>query len=152
MRGYTAIIASPERKDVVSIADDVPSLATSSSNHGNHNMTTGLLDFAIIGFEKTGTTFLLKALGAHPEVLMPYKHSNLSKKICTETDSGKDTILDWLSERAGPHVGPKHGIKCSGLIQKTLAIEHLADISDETKLIVGVRHPIPWFESFYNYR
>eukprot|EP00571_Detonula_confervacea_P015012 CAMPEP_0172308972 /NCGR_PEP_ID=MMETSP1058-20130122/9409_1 /TAXON_ID=83371 /ORGANISM="Detonula confervacea, Strain CCMP 353" /LENGTH=122 /DNA_ID=CAMNT_0013021511 /DNA_START=27 /DNA_END=392 /DNA_ORIENTATION=+ len=54
------------------------------------------LDFAVVGFEKTGTTFLLKALGDHPEIIMPAKHSELSKRVCSRKDSGKTKLLSWL--------------------------------------------------------
>jgi len=130
-----------------------------------------ILDFAIVGFEKTGTTFLLKALGSHPEVVMPIKHSELSKKLCVKKDSGKVVLLDWLNEQHDKdvilrdsrelisdtskqlhHSILKHGMKCSDLLRKSLAIENLAELSDQTRLIIGLRHPVLWFQSLYNYR
>lgn len=146
-------------------SSSLPFTTTSSSHstsNGNINNTTeGVLDFAIIGFEKTGTTFLLSALGSHPEVTMPIKHSELSKRICTKREHGKTALVDWLnggheeesSSSSLDSSNLKHGIKCSDLIvQKTLAIERMAEISDQTKLIVGVRHPVLWYQSLYNYR
>ena len=144
------------------ISTDGASSPSDSTSNGNINNTTeGVLDFAIVGFEKTGTTFLLSALGSHPEVTMPIKHSELSKRICTKREHGLPTLVDWLnggdekenSSRSLISSNLKHGIKCSDLIvQKTLAIERMAEISDQTKLIIGVRHPVLWYQSLYNYR
>lgn len=180
----------------ISITVDAPSmsLVTSSdsndntnsySNDDNINITqdtqqpTPTLDFAIIGFEKTGTTTLLKALSLHPEIIMPMKHSELSKRICTKRDSGRIELQNWLnSNYSNDQLGnsadivdyatehrqimgsssssstgvKKHGIKCSDLITKTLALENIATISNQTKLIIGLRHPVHWFQSLYNYR
>ena len=69
------------------IDDEWLPLRASTAVLNNNNTTTStyrsetILDFAIVGFEKTGTTFLLKALGSHPEVVMPIKHSELSKRL-----------------------------------------------------------------------
>ena len=169
------------RRDTISsdsistIIDDewLPLKASAINVNNNTTISTKserILDFAIVGFEKTGTTFLLKALGSHPEVVMPVKHSELSKKLCVKKDSGKVVLLDWLNEQHDKEVILrdsrelasdtnkqqrrilKHGMKCSDLLRKSLAIENLADLSDQTRLIVGLRHPVLWFQSLYNYR
>jgi len=154
------------------IDDEWLPLKSSAINVNNAaTVSTGetILDFAIVGFEKTGTTFLLKALGSHPEVAMPIKHSELSKQLCVKKDSGKVVLLNWLNEQHDKdvilrdsrelvsdnkqqHRILKHGMKCSDLLRKSLAIENLADLSDQTKLIIGLRHPVLWFQSLYNYR
>lgn len=128
-----------------------------NNNAAIYTRSERILDFAIVGFEKTGTTFLLKALSSHPEVVMPIKHSELSKKLCVKKDSGKVVLLDWLNEQHDKevilrdsrelisdtnkqqHRILKHGMKCSDLLRKSLAIENLADLSDQTRLIVGLR-------------
>ena len=161
---------------ISTIIDDewLPLKASAINVHNNTTTSTRserILNFAIVGFEKTGTTFLLKALGSHPEVVMPIKHSELSKKLCVKKDSGKVVLLDWLNEQHDKdvilrdsrelvsdtnkqlqHSILKHGMKCSDLLRKSLAIENLADLSDQTKLIIGLRHPVLWFQSLYNYR
>ena len=160
---------------ISTIIDDEWLPLKASAINVNNNATTStrsenILDFALVGFEKTGTTFLLKALSSHPEVVMPVKHSELSKKLCVKKDSGKVVLLDWLNEEHAKdvvlrdsrelvsdnkqlqHSILKHGMKCSDLLRKSLAIENLADLSDQTKLIIGLRHPVLWFQSLYNYR
>lgn len=170
------------RRDTISsdtihtIIDDewlpLKATAVTINNNTTTSTTERILDFAIIGFEKTGTTFLLKALSSHPEVAMPIKHSELSKKLCVKKESGKVVLLDWLNEQQYDNDGILredrellsdnnmkqqhsiliHGMKCSDLLRKSLAIENLADLSDQTRLIIGVRHPVLWYESLYNYR
>ena len=53
----------------------------------------------------------------------------------------------------------RYGIKFPGAIkskgrgsESLRFIEQLNPEGTETKLLVGMRHPVRWFESFYNYR
>ena len=108
------------------------------------------LDFAVIGFPKTGTTFLLKVLGSHAEIEMP------SKEFCDiNKDDGVAQMKNWLqSVQSNLNASPplRYGIKCPVMVRTTHSITNLVKMSDRTRLIVGVRHPVRWFESFYNYR
>lgn len=109
------------------------------------------LDFAIIGFPKTGTTFLLDVLGQHPEIVMP------PSEFCQiHSVTGANETLDWMQtvQSSSPSRSANfvYGIKCPSMVRNTNAIENLAEMSDKTRLVVGVRHPVKWFESFYNYR
>ena len=98
-------------------------------------------DFGIIGFPKTGTTFLLDVLGKHPEISMP------TRETCT--NSGIDAAQQSKDERTP---STRYGFKCPQMIRETALLEKFAPISNETRLVVGVRHPVLWFESFYNFR
>ena len=98
-------------------------------------------DFGIIGFPKTGTTFLLDMLGKHPEVSMP------TRETCK--NSGIDAAQQSKDERTPT---TRYGFKCPQMIRTTALLEQFAPISNETRLVVGVRHPVLWFESFYNFR
>ena len=98
-------------------------------------------DFGIIGFPKTGTTFLLDVLGKHPEVSMP------TRETCK--NSGIDAAQQSKDERTPT---TRYGFKCPQMIRTTALLEQFAPISNETRLVVGVRHPVLWFESFYNFR
>jgi hypothetical protein len=106
------------------------------------------LDFAVIGFPKSGTSFLLEVLGMHPEITMP------SKEFCDiHHDNGDKLFMRWIKNQSALHPsGQKYGIKCPTMIRVTNAIDNLMKVSDQTRLVVGVRHPVLWFQSFYNYR
>jgi hypothetical protein len=108
-----------------------------------------------------GTTFLLEVLGNHPEITMPVKHSEDSTNICFKTQEGKESLKRWIhqqqqtqqqQQQSDKSIATKYGVKCSGMIRKPLGIENFANLATTTKIIVGVRHPVDWFQSNYNYR
>jgi hypothetical protein len=45
----------------------------------------------------------------------------------------------------------KFGLKCPGVLYRS-DIQLYRQFFPRTKLIVGLRHPVSWFESFYNYQ
>ena len=107
-----------------------------------------------------GTTFLLEVFGNHPEITMPVKHSPDADKICVRKEEGKETLKRWIQRQQeerqqlsslAASAAMKYGVKCSEMIRKPLGIENWADVSS-ANLIVGVRHPVEWFQSNYNYR
>lgn len=94
---------------------------------------------------------------------MPVKHSPDAANICVRKEEGKETLQRWIQHHhheqqqqqqssATSSNRMKYGVKCSEMIRKPLGIEHWADISPNANLIVGVRHPVEWFQSNYNYR
>ena len=91
---------------------------------------------------------------------MPVKHSPDADKICVRKEEGKETLKRWIlrqqeerkqSTSLVTSATMKYGVKCSEMIRKPLGIENWADVSS-ANLIVGVRHPVEWFQSNYNYR
>merc|ERR1712076_12701 len=46
----------------------------------------------------------------------------------------------------------KRGIKCPSLLYNDHFHQIYSDFYPKTDLIVGVRHPVSWFQSYYNYR
>ncbi|KAL7516637.1 hypothetical protein ACHAWX_001628 [Stephanocyclus meneghinianus] len=107
------------------------------------------LDFALIGFPKTGTTFLLEVLGRHPEITMP------PTEFCQiHHENGNKELINWMKNTTAVQSlqRQKYGIKCPSMIRMTNAIENVMKASNQTRLVVGVRHPVLWFQSFYNYR
>lgn len=109
------------------------------------------VDFAVIGFAKTGTTFLLRILGNHPDVIMDkHEFGGILK------EDGVERTMAWLqnvSNTVDPKLPPKqYGIKNPAMIRTMNGIDNLMKISDHTRLVVGIRHPVLWFQSFYNYR
>jgi len=110
------------------------------------------LDFAVIGFPKTGTAFLLEQLEGHSQIQMS------EGEFCQvhNVTSGAERVLTWLTDISNSSdastSNTKYGIKCPTMVRDMSAIENLIKISDNTRLVVGVAHPVTWFEHFYNYR
>jgi len=129
-------------------------LVSGKSDHASPGgVSSGLaLDFAVVGFPKTGTTFLLNILKIHPQIVMP------PKEFCQiHHVHGDNQTMAWLkhassSSQSNSGLPLKYGIKCPTMIRATDAIDILVKMSDQTRLVVGVRHPVRWFQSFYNFR
>lgn len=100
-----------------------------------------LLDFAILGHPKTGTTFTIKWLAAHPEM-------DLSTEEDTSLNDGRPAQLVQRLYQRDPT--RKHGYKYPRDLQSKQSLEAIATHWPHAKLMVGLRHPIRWFESFYN--
>ena len=108
-------------------------------------------NFGIIGFPKTGTSFLLQALGNHPEVSMPtFETCKISR---FDQLKKKNIFLITAQQSEDERTPPtRYGFKYPSMIRDTAKLEQFVPISNETRLVVGVRHPVLWFESFYNFR
>lgn len=107
-----------------------------------------LLDFAVIGFPKCGTTTLMQSLNT------PADAAVVQKERC---GLGNDHIarLVWqLMEGDALPRDPtvKRGIKCPKNLESPSTLRNLAKYFPQAKLIVTVRHPVLWFQSFYNFR
>lgn len=119
-----------------------------------------LLDFAIVGFPKCGTSSMSALLGAHPQVQIhkrEMQYLSLSKpadaiwhlytKLGVQTAGDDDDDHYYVRGYKSPfdvtnrHVKGPYG-----------AMDYIRQYFSTTKLIVGVRHPVRWFESFYNFR
>jgi hypothetical protein len=104
-----------------------------------------LLDFAIIGHPKTATTFTMHWLASHPEIQM-YEHELHSLA------QGKPAELVSQLYALPPGSKFQHGYKAPRDIYNIQALNSIAEYWPNCKLVVGVRHPVTWFESFYNFR
>lgn len=124
-----------------------PPLQSLIDVHGN---ITGdvqfLLDIVITGFGKTGTTALMKALADHPEIAC------FRQEIWELIHSRPAHLVQLLYKGlpASPHL--KRCYKCPGEITEPHILEYYRRYWPQTKLIVGIRHPVWWFQSLYNFR
>ena len=103
-------------------------------------------DFGIIGFPKTGTTFLLDALNRHSEVVMPVPSRADNREFCKLEDWFED-MKNISSPPQSPHQTPtptRYGFKCPTIIKATKGIEDLVKIAKDkdTRLVMGLRHPV----------
>lgn len=107
-----------------------------------------LLDMAIVGFPKCGTTALQDWLSQNPQIkLLPGEPFPLMNR--------KPYLLIWKLYTQLPPDGPVHyvrGYKNPLDIRAPPSIQYLAKLFPKTLLIVGLRHPVLWFESLYNFK
>ncbi len=59
-------------------------------------------------------------------------------------------VLAKMPNQTGHPV--RRGIKCPMAIRDTRGIQLISSSFKHTRIIVGLRHPVSLFESFYNYR
>lgn len=120
-----------------------------------------LLDYAIVGFSKCGTTTLLKWLRRDPDV------RTFKREIFEIVDNDPGSLVERLYENlleqpvnttTARREGHSHskpflqGFKNPEILQVPLALRHIHTYWPETKLIITARNPLKWFRSFYNFR
>ena len=104
------------------------------------NESNRSLHFFVVGFPKAGTTSLLYAFRRHNETAIP------NEETC---GGGLEHIERALEKLPTPAL---YGIKCPMALWKGQILRSLVDHDNDVKLIVGLRHPVLLFQSFYNYR
>ena len=110
------------------------------------------LDFFVSGFPKCGTTTLLKTFEQHSEtVVPPMEECSLDQVF--QDDMAYKRLTEHLKDATNTtSLDIKRGIKCPFGLTTLMAIERLEEWFPNTKLIFGLRHPVYYFQSFYNYR
>jgi hypothetical protein len=101
-----------------------------------------LLNFAIIGFPKTGTSTLMFLLGKHPQVRM------FQDERCDMSYRRQAVLIRDLYSEFQPVGSPElvRGIKCPGDLENTmLAMPNYQQFFPKTRYIVGIRHPVLWY-------
>lgn len=104
-----------------------------------------LLDFSIVGFPKTGTSTLMLYLENQTKSVFTFHDER-----CEMGWNQQVPLLVDLYKNYDPH--RRIGIKCPRDLEIDLALNNYNKFFRTTKFIVGVRHPIFWFQSFYNFR
>jgi hypothetical protein len=103
-----------------------------------------LLDFAIIGFEKSGSSTFMKWLGAHPQV-------QCFQEEIYDMYLGKVGTMVWrLYTGLKPGFQYKRGYKSPGDIFLANTIHLLDEYFPKTRLILSLRHPVLYYQSIYN--
>lgn len=118
-----------------------------AENPNNPNNTMGqlLLDFGIVGFPKCGTTTMMKWLNMHNQIAV------LGREIMSLQVHHPANILRWVVKSL-PEGRYRRGYKSPNDISHGRARNKLGIHYPKTRLLVGLRHPVLWFESFYNHR
>ena len=104
-----------------------------------------LLDWVVAGFGKCGTTTMMTWLADHHEV------QAFRDEIWELMRSNPRGLIRMLYNELPPgHY--KRGYKAPGDITQSHILNYFGQYWPRTRLIIGVRHPIRWFESLYNFR
>jgi len=120
-----------------------------------------MLDFAIIGFPKCGTSFMKDYLNQTEETFVYHrefcikKPSDLKRFVETYHELHVRFQQQKLQQQQHPKYNTrtiKFGLKCPGVLYRSYDMKIYEKYFPKTKFIVGIRHPISWFESFYNYQ
>ena len=107
------------------------------------------LDFIVAGFPKTGTFSLLHLFDVHKETsVIPGEPCFWDKG----TDSAIDELAELLNGLPTKSRSMLRGIKCPMSAWDAKGLSKLTKMNEEVKVIIGLRHPVLLFESFYNYR
>jgi hypothetical protein len=104
-----------------------------------------LLDFAILGYGKCGTSTMMHWLREHPEIQAFGREKGhfMSRK--------PGLMVRQLYEVLEP--GPyQRGYKAPQDVTQVHILNYYRTYWPNAKLILGIRHPIRWFESLYNFR
>lgn len=115
-----------------------------------------LLDYAIVGFSKCGTTTLLKWIQRDPNVLTFKReiHELVNDNPGRLVERLYQNILDHPNSTSRTNQSKTflQGFKNPEIVQVPRALQHMNAYWPETKLIISVRNPLKWFRSFYNFR
>jgi hypothetical protein len=115
----------------------------------NHSEIIGdvdwLMDYAIVGHSKTATSDVMRWLCKHPEVL------GYRNEVRSLYHRRPDELVELLY-KLPPGRNMKRGYKHPLDIVFNYTTDYFREYWPSTRLIVGVRHPVKWFESWYNFR
>ena len=148
--GEESLIASVKEEDersAVARLGEIPRI--DQIVHGKKNIVgnpQSLFHFAVVGFAKCGTTALLQWLWEHPETCIPKKELIFMRRHPAKQ------IKEMHALATSPKCG--NGTKVNGYknphdIQYATILRFLRNKLPETKLVVTIRHPVRFFESFY---
>lgn len=117
-------------------------------HHSDDKEDVPLIEFAVTGFAKTGTSYLLHHVLNTPETFMGGEEHCLSSSDVTK----KISMYKPGEMMADGRTRIKNGLKCPRDLQDVHGLENYEKHFPRTKFIVSLRHPILWFQSFYNYK
>lgn len=103
-----------------------------------------LLDFSIIGPPKMATTYLLHRLYQQPK-LLSYPHEMHALR-----EGNLDMFIKNMSDLPTCE-GCKRFYKNPGDSYSPRVLDIYRKHFPKTKMVIGLRHPVLWFESFYSY-
>ena len=116
------------------------------------NLPRPLLDFAVIGFPKTGTSFM-------EHYLFNTEETHIDNQENCFTDADMDMAAHLITTR-GYTLGQttadgyrvQNAVKCPKDLMGPHSVANYARNFPDIKFVVSTRHPVWWFQSRYNYK
>ena len=105
-----------------------------------------LLDFAIIGFPKCGTTALHEWMGMHPQIRL------LENEVFSLMNDAPARLIYRLYTQLPADDNVRRGFKNPLDIRAPHSLAYIKKYFPRTLLIVGIRSSVKWFESLYNFK
>jgi len=119
------------------------------------------LDFVVAAFPKTGTSTMMVWLGENKSdnatnIFVPMEEQCQFPGVrggeIAWGDNKASSLVAGLIAHHNKHPDMKRGIKCPDILETDLFTDIYSVFFKSTDIIVGIRHPVRWFESYYNYR
>ena len=126
---------------------DLPITSSIDGIHGSSDAGENVINFAIIGFPKCSTTFLRNRL-LHTR---QFFYGNNQTEIHHLRNNQVQEFVNLFANISDPLIKMK-GFKCPDVLYSNNALLNLKTYFPSAGLVVVVRHPVLWFQSFYNYR
>jgi hypothetical protein len=104
-----------------------------------------LLDFAIMGYGKCGTSTMMFWLREHPEI----QAFGNEKGHFMARKPGLMVRQLYENLEVGPY---QRGYKAPQDVTQFHILDYYRLYWPHAKIIIGIRHPVRWFESLYNFR
>ena len=145
-KNLTRALPAPGELQSVDISNGWPPLDTIvDRNDRLLSSPKFLLDFAIIGIEKSGTSTLMQWIGSHPECMcFQYEEPSLFMN--------QPGVLARKLYKQYPGEKYKRGYKNPIDLFQPSSLKNFQTYYNETNLIVTLRHPVRYFESLHNFR
>ena len=116
------------------------------------NLPRPLLDFSVIGFPKTGTSFM-------EHYLFNTEETHIDNQENCFTDADMDmaahliTTRDYtLGQTTADGYRVQNAVKCPKDLMGPHSVANYARNFPDIKFVVSTRHPVWWFQSRYNYK
>lgn len=116
-----------------------------------------ILDFSIADFPKAGTTFLMNYLRRKNALGNEEIYINNGELCFLDRRRPSKLVETYYYKRRQQNrttdgYDVKFGLKCPQELETEFGLQRYRRYFSKTNIIVSVRHPILWFESYYNFR
>ena len=117
---------------------------------------TAMIDFAIAGFEKCGTTTLMKTTALIPGVFMGSNMSNNKHEVhdlrLSDYLTFKERYKDHMDTYDARGRRLLNGFKSPEVLQSQTYLNNIERYFPNIDLVVSMRHPVLHFQKLYNFK